>query len=169
MPIPGPVFAQRETSGSSIIRYANSAGNSRCTSCSNRIDNSATDTRARLINLEQVVQCASRQLAPMARVTQPSRLTMQPITSSTKVRRERGGTAARRKEIHSKSCKQTEADKDMRERRRSEGIPHWPPRSSLQNQPQASNAAALPIDRHVKCFMHFLRQFLALLACLLHR
>ena len=52
-------------------------------------------------------------MALVARVTQPSGLSMQPVKSSTKVRRERGATAARRNEIHSESNKQTEVARDM--------------------------------------------------------
>lgn len=58
------------------------------------------------------------------------RLSMQPISNSTKVRRERAGTAARRKEIHSKSSAQTEADRDMRQSPRSNMGSHWSPRKT---------------------------------------
>lgn len=44
---------------------------------------------------------------PMARVTQPSGLSMQLINNSRKVQLERGGTVIRRKETHSESSKQT--------------------------------------------------------------
>ncbi|WP_273145488.1 hypothetical protein [Ferrovum myxofaciens] len=90
----------------------------------------------------------------MARVTQPSGLSMQPIRSSTKVRRERGGTAAKRKEIHSESSRQTEEVSDMK---RDQGLKtlHWSLRYPLQKQPRAGSAATSQIGFHVKCFLHF--------------
>lgn len=48
----------------------------------------------------------------MVRLTQPVRLDMQPIGNPTKLRRQRGGTVARRKEAHGESSMQTEANSD---------------------------------------------------------
>ena len=112
-----------------------------------------TSMRDHLLALQEI-DVALRQMAPMARVTQPSGLSMQPISNSTKVRRERGGTTTRSKEIRFESSAQTEADRDMRGSPRSNMGSHWSPRCSLQNQPRASSAATSQSERHVKSFVH---------------
>src|SRR5208282_5414976 len=100
-------------------------------------------------------------MAPTARVTQPSGLSMQPINSSTKVRRERDGTATKTNDILSESSTQTELASDMRDHPGSRKIPHWSPRCSLQKQLRASNAATSQIASHVKCFSDFVEIYFA--------
>src|SRR4030065_2568858 len=103
-------------------------------------------------------------MAPMARVTQPSGLSMHPIRSSTKVRRERGGTATRKKEIHSESSRQAWAVSDMSGYPGSK-TPHWSPRCPLGVVFRAGNAATPQIECHVKCFLHFCFNFLKYFSC----
>jgi hypothetical protein len=74
--------------------------------------------------------------------------------------RERGGTATRRKEIHSESSKQTLAARDMRESPGSKTIPHWSPRAACARTLRKQRAATSRFLCHVKFFLHFFQNFL---------